>query len=62
MADFIHMYNVIQGEVIRIKERRPLDQQYDALGALERFLREQAESVVIEKIRVKEQLGELDPG
>jgi len=54
MADFIHMSNIIQGEVIRIRERRPLDQQYDDLSALESFLRDQAQAVLLEKIRVKD--------
>ena len=58
MADFIHMSNIIQGEVIRIRERSPLDQQYDDLSALESFLRDQAQAVLLEKIRVKDLTAE----
>lgn len=57
MADFIHMSNIIQGEVLRIKERRPLEERYGELEALEVFLYDQARSVVIEKIRVQDQLS-----
>ena len=57
MADYLHLDNLIQGEVLRIKERRPLDQQYDALKALESFLEAQTRKVLIEKIRVKDELA-----
>ena len=56
MTDFIHMDNIIQGEVMRIRERRPLPEQIERLDALENFLRDQQIKVLMEKLRVKELL------
>lgn len=45
MADFVHMKNLIQGEVIRITERRPLEERPRLLGELMEFLSEQSNDV-----------------
>jgi len=58
MADFIHMSNIIQGEVIRIRERRPLQQQPDDLSALISFLQDQITSVTIVRLKATEELSE----
>jgi hypothetical protein len=39
MADFIHLSNIIQGEVIRIRERRPLEDQPVLLRELIDYLK-----------------------
>lgn len=52
MADYTHLTNLIQGEVIRIQERRPLAQQEEALQAMLDFLGEQVISVTITKLKV----------
>jgi len=52
MVDFVHLSNIIQGEVIRIRERRPLEQQEGALEAMIVFLGEQRETVIIEKLKL----------
>jgi hypothetical protein len=54
MADFIHMDNIIQGAVLQITERRPLDEQEDALEALWDFLGDQRHKVLMAKLRVAE--------
>lgn len=58
MADYIHLSNIIQGEVIRIRERRPLEQQPDDLTALISFLQDQITSVTITSLKVSEELSE----
>lgn len=58
MTDFIHMVNIIQGEVIRITERRPLEEQPAALEVLIAFLRDQAMRVTVTKLQVVARLPE----
>jgi hypothetical protein len=51
MADFTHLMNLIQGEVIRIKERTPEGQpQLAAYDALSDFLEEQRLAVLEERV------------
>ena len=58
MADYIHLSNIIQGEVIRIRERRPLEQQPDDLFALISFLQDQVTSVTVTRLKATEELSE----
>jgi hypothetical protein len=58
MADYVHLTNIIQGEVIRIRERRPLEQQPDDLFALISFLQDQVTSVTITRLKATEELSE----
>lgn len=60
MADYTHMMNLIQGAVIQIRERRPLDQQHDQLEELAAFLGEQRQQILIEKLKVKQLIDEAD--
>lgn len=66
MADYIHIENLIQGEVMRIFERRSPDQWEEQLEILVDFLGTQRQKVLIEKIKAAEQLqgkvgSEADP-
>lgn len=56
MADYIHIENLIQGEVLRIFERRSPDQWEGELEVLVDFLGAQRQKVLIEKIRAADQL------
>jgi hypothetical protein len=56
-VDLDHLRNVIQGEVLRITERRHPCEHYLELDTLERFLRDQAQEVLIEKMKAREQDG-----
>lgn len=58
MADFTHMSNLIQGEVIRIRERRPLEQQPELLSELISFLQDEMTSVTITRLKVSQELSE----
>lgn len=58
MADFVHMSNIIQGEVIRIRERRPLEKQPELLSELISFLRDEITSVTMTRLKVTEELSE----
>lgn len=58
MADYIHLTNIIQGEVIRIKERRPLEQQPDDLNTMIHFLEDQISGLTIERLKVVQELAE----
>lgn len=60
MADFTHMMNIIQGEVMRINERRPLEQRPALLDELIIFLSDQRQKVIIEKLKVTALLPEPD--
>jgi len=57
VADFTHMMNIIQGEVIRINERREPDQRPAELEALIQFLSDQRQTVIIEKIKAEDQIA-----
>lgn len=51
MADFTHLMNIIQGEVIRIKERTPEGvPQLEAYDRLLAFLAEQQLAVLEDKV------------
>ncbi len=58
MADFVHMRNIVQGEVIRIRERRPLEQQPELLSELIEFLQGEITSVTITRLKATEELSE----
>lgn len=60
MTDFIHMDNIIQGEVMRIRERRPLPEQIGMLDALHKFLNDQKLKIAMEMLQVSALL-EPDP-
>lgn len=57
MADYIHLSNIIQGEVIRIKERRPLEAQPELLLELIDYLQDQVTSVTISRLKVTDALS-----
>lgn len=59
MADYDHLMNLIQGEVIRIRERRPLVEQLDLLDDLVKFLSDQQLTVTLTKLRVCQDLRSL---
>lgn len=50
MADYAHLSNLIQGEVIRITERHSPKVRRDELEELIRFLEDQRRTVLIAKI------------
>ena len=52
MVDFIHLSNLIQGEVLRIKERRSPEAQEGAYEAMIQFLADQRQTVIIEKLKL----------
>lgn len=58
MADYQHLTNLIQGEVIRIRERRKLDDQEALLDELREFLDAQSHSVTITKLKVQDEILE----
>jgi hypothetical protein len=58
MADFMHFTNLIQGEVIRIRERRSLSEQAALLDELNQFLEGQITSVTATKLKVKAEIEE----
>lgn len=58
MADYIHMSNVIQGEVLRIRERRALQEQPELLQQLIDFLKDEITSVTIVRLKATEELSE----
>ena len=60
MADWTHLDNLIQGEVLRIKERRPPEDWDRCLKELLDFLDAQRQKVVIEKLRAAEELSPPD--
>lgn len=45
MTDYLHLKNVIQGAVIQIRERRPLEKQMALLDELVDFLADQIHEV-----------------
>ena len=55
MADYEHLHNLIQGEVIRITERHVPEGQEAELGELVQFLEDQRRSVLIAKIKIATQ-------
>jgi hypothetical protein len=57
MADFIHMSNIIQGEVIKIRERRPLEQQPELLSELIEYLQGQITSITITRLKATGELS-----
>ena len=57
MADFVHLSNIIQGDVIRIRERRPLEEQPELLSELIDFLRSEITSVTMTRLKVTEELS-----
>jgi hypothetical protein len=50
MADYTHLYNLVWGEVYRIKERRPPSQQGAELAALSNWLKKQSLAIAVESI------------
>jgi hypothetical protein len=56
MVDFLHLTNLIQGEVIRIRERRTLKEQEALLHELRQFLEGQITSVTVTKLKVKAEI------
>ena len=56
MADYVHIENLIQGEVLRIFERRHPDQWDGELEVLVDFLGAQRQKVLLEKIKAADQL------
>lgn len=57
MADYTHLSNLIQGEVIRIFERRPPAEWEAELEKLIIYLSDERQKVIIEKIRASQQLS-----
>ncbi len=57
MADYIHLTNIIQGEVYRIKERRPLEARPELLSELIDYLTGQITTVTIERLKATEELS-----
>ena len=57
VADFIHLNNMIQGEVIRIRERRPLEEQPQLLSELIDYLKDETTSVTMTRLKVTEALS-----
>ena len=63
MADYTHITNLIGGEVIRIKERKPPEEWEPRLEALYQFLMEQGRGVLMEKLRAAQELtGQSEEG
>ena len=58
MADYTHLDNLIQGEVLRIRERKPLEQHPELLSELISFLRDEIASVTITRLKATEELSE----
>lgn len=56
MADYVHIENLIQGEVIRIFERRHPEQWDAELERLVEFLGDQRQQVLMEKIKAADQM------
>ena len=52
MPDYIHLTNIIQGEVIKIRERRPLETQPELLSELRTYLEGQITSITITRMKV----------
>jgi hypothetical protein len=59
MADYTHITNLIGGEVIRIKERKPPEEWEHRLEDLYQFLMEQGRNVLMEKLRAAQERGEI---
>jgi hypothetical protein len=58
MADLMHLSNLVQGEVIRIRERRPLEDQPELLQELIDYLSGEIASISITRLKVAEELSE----
>jgi len=58
MADYTHLTNIIQGEVIRIEERRPLEQRPELLQELIDYLSDQTVRVTITRLKAAQELSE----
>jgi hypothetical protein len=58
VADFIHISNLIQGEVLRIRERRTPEQRPELLQELIEFLQGEITTVSIERLKATEELSE----
>lgn len=58
MADYVHMSNIVQGEVIRIRERRPLEEQPELLSDLIEYLQAEIVSVTMTRLKVVQELSE----
>lgn len=58
MADYTHMSNIIQGEVIRVRERRPLQEQPQLLQELIDYLQSEITSVTMTRLKVSQELSE----
>ena len=56
------MSNIIQGEVIRIKERRPPEEQAKLLVELQLYLLDQAKVIAVEVLETKEKANENEKG
>ena len=58
MADLMHLSNLVQGEVIRIRERRPLEDQPELLSELIDYLKGEITSITITRLKATEELSE----
>lgn len=58
MADYIHLNNLIQGEVLRINERRPLEQRPDDFSEMIKFLEGQIIALTIARLKATQELSE----
>jgi hypothetical protein len=58
MADYDHITNLIQGEVIRIRERRQPHEQPALLNELIDYLRTEITSVTITRLKATQELSE----
>lgn len=54
MADYIHLENLIQGEVHRIKERHLPEVHEEELTLLIQFLTDQRSRVISEKLKLSQ--------
>ena len=58
MADYTHLSNIIQGEVIRVQERRPIAEQADCLEVMILFLKDQIMAITVAKLKIAESIRE----
>lgn len=58
MADYTHMTNIIQGEVLRIEERRPLEARPELFQELIEYLQDQTVQITISRLKATQELSE----
>jgi hypothetical protein len=58
--DYIHLANVIQAEVIRVNERKPIEERPALLLELSQFLHDQATTITIAHMKATQELSEAE--